>query len=69
MYRQIGEVITRHATKNNLSVVRSYCGHGIGMFVLHSLPEMLTIKMTHNLKGYSIALLMCLIMPRIKLLE
>ena len=29
LYRDLGNVIQRHAQKNGLSVVRSYCGHGI----------------------------------------
>ena len=29
-YREIGDVIQKHAAKNKLSVVRSYCGHGVG---------------------------------------
>lgn len=29
-FRDIGAPITRHATKNNFSVVKDYCGHGIG---------------------------------------
>mmetsp|Transcript_4152 Transcript_4152/g.8533 ORF Transcript_4152/g.8533 Transcript_4152/m.8533 type:complete len:390 (-) Transcript_4152:145-1314(-) len=29
-YREVGEVVTRHASQHNLSVVRTYCGHGIG---------------------------------------
>jgi methionyl aminopeptidase len=30
LYRDVGAIIERHAKKNNLSVVRTYCGHGIG---------------------------------------
>jgi methionine aminopeptidase len=33
LYREVGNIIQRHATANNLSVVRSYCGHGIGKYV------------------------------------
>ncbi|XP_026454784.1 methionine aminopeptidase 1A-like [Papaver somniferum] len=29
-FREVGEVINRHATMSGLSVVKSYCGHGIG---------------------------------------
>ncbi|KAL8254044.1 hypothetical protein R6Q59_032265 [Mikania micrantha] len=29
-FREIGEIINRHATMSGLSVVKSYCGHGIG---------------------------------------
>ncbi len=29
-YRDIGDVITKHAAANGFQVVRSYCGHGIG---------------------------------------
>lgn len=28
-YRDMGDIITKHAHKNKLSVVRTYCGHGI----------------------------------------
>ena len=28
-YRDVGNVIQKHATANGCSVVRSYCGHGI----------------------------------------
>jgi len=30
LYRDIGNIITQHATKNGCSVVRSFCGHGVG---------------------------------------
>jgi len=30
LYREIGNIINKHATKNGCSVVRTYCGHGIG---------------------------------------
>ena len=29
-FRDVGEVISAHASSNSLSVVRTYCGHGIG---------------------------------------
>lgn len=29
LYRDLGNLIEAHATLNNLSVVRTYCGHGI----------------------------------------
>ncbi|CAG9462337.1 unnamed protein product [Pedinophyceae sp. YPF-701] len=29
-FRDLGDVISRHATSQNLSVVKTYCGHGIG---------------------------------------
>lgn len=29
-YRELGEIISRHADTNGFSVVKSYCGHGIG---------------------------------------
>ena len=34
MYRDIGKPISRIAKKNKFSVVKSYCGHGIGTFIL-----------------------------------
>jgi methionyl aminopeptidase len=36
----IGEAIQKHAEKNNYSVVREYCGHGIGA-VFHEEPQVL----------------------------
>jgi len=38
LYRDIGNVIQSIATKNKLSVVRSYCGHGIGR-LFHTIPN------------------------------
>lgn len=29
-YRDLGDIITKHATKAGFSVVKTYCGHGIG---------------------------------------
>jgi methionyl aminopeptidase len=29
-FREMGEIISSHATKHNYNVVKSYCGHGIG---------------------------------------
>lgn len=29
-YRDVGDIISQHAQTNGLSVVKSYCGHGIG---------------------------------------
>ncbi|KAL1355285.1 hypothetical protein HN51_007332 [Arachis hypogaea] len=36
--REIGEVINRHATMSGFSVVKSYCGHGIGE-LFHCAPN------------------------------
>jgi methionyl aminopeptidase len=36
-YRQIGDIIQRHADQHGFSVVRTYCGHGIGR-LFHSTP-------------------------------
>jgi methionyl aminopeptidase len=36
----IGEVIQKHAEKNGFSVVREFCGHGIGA-VFHEEPQVL----------------------------
>ncbi|CDK27769.1 unnamed protein product [Kuraishia capsulata CBS 1993] len=36
--RQLGEIIEAHAKKNNVSVVRSYCGHGINT-LFHCQPD------------------------------
>lgn len=38
LYRDIGKVIQKHATKNGFSVVRTYCGHGIGE-LFHTAPN------------------------------
>eukprot|EP01095_Lingulamoeba_sp_RSL-Kostka_P001999 TRINITY_DN12859_c0_g1_i1.p1 TRINITY_DN12859_c0_g1~~TRINITY_DN12859_c0_g1_i1.p1 ORF type:complete len:366 (+),score=124.04 TRINITY_DN12859_c0_g1_i1:60-1157(+) len=38
LYRDIGNIISKHATQNNLSVVKSYCGHGIGE-LFHCAPS------------------------------
>ncbi|XP_038877769.1 methionine aminopeptidase 1A [Benincasa hispida] len=37
-FRDVGEVINRHASMSGLSVVRSYCGHGIGE-LFHCAPN------------------------------
>jgi len=29
-YRDLGDIITKHATKSGFSVVKTYCGHGVG---------------------------------------
>lgn len=29
-YRDLGDIITQHAHRNGFSVVKTYCGHGIG---------------------------------------
>lgn len=28
-YRDVGDIITSHATANGFSVIKTYCGHGI----------------------------------------
>lgn len=37
-YREIGNVIQKHAQQNGFSVVRSYCGHGIHR-LFHTAPN------------------------------
>lgn len=37
-YREIGNVIQKHAQANGLGVVRSYCGHGIHR-LFHTAPN------------------------------
>lgn len=37
-YREIGNVIQKHAQANRFSVVRSYCGHGIHR-LFHTAPN------------------------------
>lgn len=38
MFRNFGQIISKHVKKNNYSVVRSYCGHGIGS-LFHCAPN------------------------------
>lgn len=38
IFRDLGNVIEEHATKNNCSVVRTYCGHGINQ-LFHCQPN------------------------------
>jgi len=38
LYRDVGPIISRHAQKNNCSVVKSYCGHGVGQ-LFHTAPN------------------------------
>jgi len=37
-YRDLGAIIQKHATSQNLSVVRTYCGHGINS-LFHTTPN------------------------------
>ncbi|KAF0928818.1 hypothetical protein E2562_010686 [Oryza meyeriana var. granulata] len=37
-FREVGEIINRHASMSGLSVVKSYCGHGIGE-LFHCAPN------------------------------
>eukprot|EP01130_Rhizamoeba_saxonica_P000103 TRINITY_DN10121_c0_g1_i1.p1 TRINITY_DN10121_c0_g1~~TRINITY_DN10121_c0_g1_i1.p1 ORF type:complete len:383 (+),score=52.97 TRINITY_DN10121_c0_g1_i1:168-1151(+) len=38
LYRDVGNVISKHANKEGFSVVRAFCGHGVGR-VLHGSPN------------------------------
>jgi len=38
LYRDLGNIIHKHATNNRCSVVRTYCGHGIGS-LFHTAPN------------------------------
>jgi methionine aminopeptidase len=38
MYRDLGKTIEKTASKTGLSVVRTYCGHGIGT-LFHTAPN------------------------------
>jgi len=38
LYREVGNIISKHAQANGCSVVTSYCGHGIGR-LFHSNPN------------------------------
>ncbi|GCF01463.1 methionine aminopeptidase 1 [Zygosaccharomyces mellis] len=37
-FQEIGDIIEKHATQNKCSVVKSYCGHGVGRF-FHCAPS------------------------------
>jgi len=38
LYRDVGKVIQKHAHQNGFSVVRTYCGHGVGQ-LFHTAPN------------------------------
>jgi len=38
LYREVGNVISKHVQQNGFSVVRTYCGHGIGS-LFHATPS------------------------------
>ncbi|KAJ3031402.1 UNVERIFIED_CONTAM: Methionine aminopeptidase 1 [Siphonaria sp. JEL0065] len=38
LYRDLGDIIEKHASTNGFSVVRTYCGHGIGKY-FHCSPS------------------------------
>eukprot|EP01088_Endostelium_zonatum_P009639 TRINITY_DN2291_c0_g1_i1.p1 TRINITY_DN2291_c0_g1~~TRINITY_DN2291_c0_g1_i1.p1 ORF type:complete len:433 (+),score=110.86 TRINITY_DN2291_c0_g1_i1:63-1361(+) len=38
LYREVGGIITKHVGRNNFSVVRAYCGHGVGR-LFHTAPN------------------------------
>jgi len=38
MYRDLGNIIGKYIEENGLSVVRTYCGHGIGS-LFHCAPS------------------------------
>lgn len=44
---KIGEIIQNYVEKNNFSVVKEYCGHGIGL-EFHEEPHVLHYKNTEN---------------------
>lgn len=46
-FNKIGQAIENHAHKNNFSVVRDYCGHGIGK-VFHDEPSILHYDSGNN---------------------
>lgn len=50
LYREIGNVIAKHAEENGFSVVRTYCGHGIGK-LFHSNP---TVPHYANNKAFGV---------------
>lgn len=44
LYRDLGTVIERKAKQNNCSVVRTYCGHGIGKDLFHTIPNIAHVR-------------------------
>lgn len=38
LYRDIGSIISKHAKSNSCSVVKTYCGHGVGI-LFHTAPN------------------------------
>jgi methionine aminopeptidase len=54
MYREIGGVIEKHAKERGCSVVRTYCGHGLGE-LFHTAP---TVPHYNSACTFSISLLL-----------
>jgi methionyl aminopeptidase len=55
-YRDLGNIISTHAAKNNCSVVKTYCGHGINelFHCAPSVPHYANNKAEHKMKpGHS----------------
>ncbi len=48
MYRDVGNVISKYINDNGLSVVRTYCGHGVGK-LFHCAPKyIIKLYILHN---------------------
>lgn len=62
-YREIGNVIQKHAQAHGFSVVRNYCGHGIHR-LFHTAP-----KVPHYASEYFIFHLFNLLHRRIKIIS
>lgn len=52
-YRELGNIIQKHAQANGFSVVRSYCGHGIHR-LFHTAPNVphYASELSHYLPAY-----------------
>jgi methionine aminopeptidase len=46
LYRDLGTVIERKAKENKCSVVRTYCGHGIGKELFHTIPNIAHVSLS-----------------------
>ena len=55
LYRQVGHAIQKHASAAGFSVVKAYCGHGVGMYVVRGcslLCSLLCVSMLHSCSYY-----------------
>ena len=55
-FRDVGDIISAHAARGGLSVVRTYCGHGIGCALQHvHVASRATHWLLRRAESYSIA--------------